>query len=33
MEIVNESLNTWLDILKPYQKNTIKALLDKNDND
>ena len=33
MEIVNESLNTWLDILKPYQRNTIKALLDQNDND
>lgn len=33
MEIVNESLDTWLDILKPYQRNTIKALLDKHDND
>lgn len=33
MEIVNESLDTWLDILKPYQKKTIKTLLEKNDND
>ena len=33
MEIVNESLDTWLDVLKPYQRNTIKVLLDKNDND
>ncbi len=33
MEIVNESLDKWLYILKPYQRKTIKALLDKNDND
>lgn len=33
MEIVNESLDTWLDTLKPYQRNTIKALLEKHGND
>ena len=33
MEIADENLDTWLYILKPYQRNVIKALLDKNDND
>ena len=33
MEIVDESLETWLSVLKPYQRNTIKALLAKNDGD
>ena len=33
MEIVDESLETWLSVLKPYQRNTIKALLANNDGD
>lgn len=33
MEIVDESLETWLGVLKPYQRNTIKALLANNDGD
>lgn len=33
MEIVDEDLDKWLQILKPYQRNTIKALLEKNNGD
>ena len=33
MEIVDESLETWLSVLKPYQRKTIKALLANNDGD
>lgn len=31
MEIVSESLDEWLSTLKPFQRNTIKNLLQNND--
>lgn len=33
MEIIDEDLEYWLNILKPFQRNTIKKLLQANDND
>lgn len=33
MEVSNETLDYWLEILKPYQRKTIKSLLDCNEGD
>ena len=33
MDIVNEDIDKWLSVLKPFQRDTIKALLRANDGD